>query len=193
MGAPVLTPDRTETLPRLPTVLFVLLQGLFGETGVVVVVAAGIATICVVLFFVTSSDSASMVIDIIASGGNPDPPVGTRLFWAITEGVVAAGLLLAGGLLALQAASITAALPFTVILLAAAVSLTVGLHRNERPEMAEAAMEAVAPERAGPRRDGVPAGEPAEPAPKRSEVPAEHAGRAEHAEAPVGAEVEERR
>lgn len=72
-----------------------------------------------------------MVIDIIASGGNPDPPVGTRLFWAIAEGVTAAGLLLAGGLQALQAASITAALPFTIILLLSCVGLIRALHRYE--------------------------------------------------------------
>ena len=89
--------------------------------------------LCIILFFVTSSDSASMVIDIIASGGNPDPPVGTRLFWALTEGAVAAALLLAGGLQALQAAAITAALPLTLILLLACWALIVGLRTHETP------------------------------------------------------------
>ncbi|MFG0315347.1 MAG: BCCT family transporter, partial [Phycisphaerales bacterium] len=88
------------------------------------------ATLCIVLFFVTSSDSALMVIDIIASGGNPDPPVGTRLFWAVTEGLVASALLLAGGLVALQAASITVALPFTLILILACVSLLKALRQE---------------------------------------------------------------
>ena len=73
-----------------------------------------------------------MVIDIIASGGNPDPPVGTRLFWAITEGLVAAALLSAGGLGALQAASITAALPFTLILLLSCVALVLSLRKHEQ-------------------------------------------------------------
>ncbi len=41
-------------------------------------------------FFVTSSDSGSLVIDIITSGGAEDPPVWQRVFWAISEGVVAA-------------------------------------------------------------------------------------------------------
>ena len=72
-----------------------------------------------------------MVIDIIASGGNPDPPVGTRLFWAITEGLVAAALLTAGGLGALQAASITAALPFTLILLLSCIALVKSLREHE--------------------------------------------------------------
>ena len=131
LSAPVTTDGGEEEIAGLPTVLFALLEGLF-RVQAITVIAAGIATLCVILFFVTSSDSASMVIDIIASGGNPDPPVGTRLFWAITEGAVAATLLLAGGLDALQAASITAALPFTLILLLAAFALTVALFRHEK-------------------------------------------------------------
>jgi len=76
-----------------------------------------LATILVMTFFVTSSDSGSLVIDIITSGGLEEPPVWQRIFWALTEGAVAAVLLLAGGLSALQTASITAALPFTFIML----------------------------------------------------------------------------
>jgi choline/glycine/proline betaine transport protein len=111
---------------RVSTVLFIMLEPL-----PLVAITASIATLCIVLFFVTSSDSASMVIDIIATGGNPDPPVGTRLFWAISEGVVAAVLLLAGGLQALQTASITAALPFTFVLILMCVSLFRALSADE--------------------------------------------------------------
>jgi len=130
LGSDIVAEDGETRIRTLPTVLFAMLDGLF-TGGVLATVAAGIATLCIVLFFVTSSDSASMVIDIIASGGNPDPPVGTRLFWAVAEGATAAGLLLAGGLEALQAASITAALPFTIILLLACVGLVRALHRFE--------------------------------------------------------------
>ncbi len=114
---------------RLSTVLFVLIENTF-DSRAIALIGIGIATICIVLFFVTSSDSASLVIDIIASGGNPDPPVGTRLFWAASEGLVAAALLVAGGLEALQAASIAAALPFTVILLLACWSLARALRSD---------------------------------------------------------------
>lgn len=80
-------------------------------------VASMLATILVITFFVTSSDSGSLVIDIITSGGDQDPPVWQRIYWALSEGVVAAALLLAGGLVALQTASIASALPFSVVLL----------------------------------------------------------------------------
>jgi choline/carnitine/betaine transport len=136
LGSPVVHEDDGTELAyqeRLATVLFVLLGNMF-ESHAVTMIAIGIATTCIVLFFVTSSDSASMVIDIMASGGNPDPPVGTRLFWAIAEGLVAAALLVAGGLEALQAASIAAALPFTFILIAACWALTRALRQETLPE-----------------------------------------------------------
>lgn len=140
-GATVVAADGRTVIRPLPTVLFAMLEGLF-PFGWMTVLAAGIATLCVILFFVTSSDSASMVIDIIASGGNPNPPVGTRLFWAVTEGLVAAALLLAGGLDALQAASIAAALPLLVILLMAFYSLVICLREDEpRPDPRPAAAE----------------------------------------------------
>ncbi|MCC5949781.1 MAG: BCCT family transporter [Nitriliruptoraceae bacterium] len=92
-----------------------------------------IITIFVVtVFFVTSSDSGSFVIDMIASGGDLNPPVGMRVFWALTEGAVAAVLLLAGGLSALQAAAIATGLPFTMVLLVVMVGLWKGL-RSEIP------------------------------------------------------------
>ena len=70
-----------------------------------------------VVFFITSSDSGSFVNDMITSGGNPNPPVANRVFWGISEGAAAAVLLFAGGLQALQAVSISAGLPQSVLLL----------------------------------------------------------------------------
>jgi choline/glycine/proline betaine transport protein len=76
-----------------------------------------LATVLVITFFVTSSDSGSLVVDMLTSGGAEDSPLWQRLFWAVLEGVVAAVLLLAGGLGALQTATIASALPFTVVML----------------------------------------------------------------------------
>jgi choline-glycine betaine transporter len=47
---------------------------------------------------------------MVTSGGNPNPPVANRIFWDISEGAAAAVLLVAGGLQALQAVSISAGL-----------------------------------------------------------------------------------
>ncbi|ADH85754.1 choline/carnitine/betaine transporter [Desulfurivibrio alkaliphilus AHT 2] len=80
-------------------------------------ITALIATLLVITFFVTSSDSGSLVVDILTSGGADESHTWQRIFWALVEGVVAAALLLAGGLAALQTATIASALPFTVIMI----------------------------------------------------------------------------
>ena len=115
----------TAVSENVPTALFKFLEH-FPFSSVVSL----LAVVLVVTFFVTSSDSGSFVIDIIASGGDPDPPVWQRVFWATTEGVVAAVLLLAGGLGALQTASIAAALPFAFVMLFVCYGLLQGLRQE---------------------------------------------------------------
>jgi len=82
-----------------------------------------LATLLVIVFFVTSSDSGSLVDDMVTSGGHPNPPRVQRLFWALAEGTVAATLLYFGGLNALRTASLTTGLPMAVFLLVAAVGI----------------------------------------------------------------------
>ncbi|WP_309132727.1 BCCT family transporter [Brevibacterium sp.] len=76
-----------------------------------------LAIILVAIFFITSSDSGSLVVDMLASGGHPNPPMWSRVLWALLEGALAIALLIAGGLGALQAGSLMTALPFSVILI----------------------------------------------------------------------------
>ncbi|WP_049723344.1 BCCT family transporter [Gilvimarinus polysaccharolyticus] len=82
-----------------------------------------VTVILIITFFVTSSDSGSLVIDSLASGGALHTPVWQRVFWASTEGVVASCLLLAGGLSALQTMTIVSALPFSIIMIVAALGM----------------------------------------------------------------------
>ena len=104
----------------IATALFKLLE-LYPLAGV----TTALSILLVFVFFITSSDSGSLVIDIITAGGNLNPPVAQRVFWAVTEGVVAAVLLAGGGLLALQTAAISTGLPFAMVLLA----MCFGLYR----------------------------------------------------------------
>lgn len=87
----------------------------------------------IVIFFITSSDSGSFVDDMVTSGGNPHPPVANRIFWGLSEGAAAAMLLLAGGLNALRAASISAGLPQSVLLIAACVGIVKTLREESNP------------------------------------------------------------
>lgn len=104
------------------TALFIFFED-FPFTAVLNVVGI----ILIMGFFITSSDSGSLVIDSLTSGGKIEAPVGQRIFWAITEGTVAAVLLIGGGLGALQTASIATGLPFAIILLIMCFSLYRGL------------------------------------------------------------------
>lgn len=107
---------------NIPVSLFVFLENFPLST-----VTSLLAVFVIITFFVTSSDSGSMVIDIITAGGNPDPPRPQRLFWAIIEGVVAAVLLMGGGLVALQTASIITGLPFAMVILVMCWAIYKGL------------------------------------------------------------------
>ena len=89
-----------------------------------------LAVLVVITFFVTSSDSGSMVIDIINAGGNPDPPKIQRVYWVVLEGLVAGVLLVGGGLVALQTASLITGLPFAIIIFIMCWSLFKGLRRH---------------------------------------------------------------
>jgi choline/glycine/proline betaine transport protein len=84
-----------------------------------------------VIFFITSSDSGSLVIDFITSGGREDTPVKLRIFWALLEGSVAAVLLIGGGLTALQTGSLVTGLPVCILMLVACHSLLKGLKKYQ--------------------------------------------------------------
>ncbi|NES19813.1 MAG: BCCT family transporter [Symploca sp. SIO3E6] len=107
---------------NMATGLFVMLQQ-FPLTSF----SSIIGLVLVITFFVTSSDSGSLVVANLSSGGKLDSPVLQRVFWAVIEGVVAAVLLLGGGLNALRVAATTAGLPFAIVLLIMCFSLYQGL------------------------------------------------------------------
>ena len=78
-----------------------------------------VSIVTTVLYFVTSSDSGSLVVDLIAANGR-EAHVVQRVFWALTEGAVAIAVVASGGfesLSGLQAVSIVMGLPFTFIMM----------------------------------------------------------------------------
>jgi choline/glycine/proline betaine transport protein len=75
-----------------------------------------IAVLMIVVFFVTSCDSGAMVVDMLCSNGNNNTPLWQRIYWTGSVGIIAAVLLLADGLGALQTMTIASALPFAIVL-----------------------------------------------------------------------------
>lgn len=114
-----------EGISSSSTVLFEMLSEM--PFGLITSVAA---ISLLVVFIVTSADSGALVVDTITSGGKTDAPVLQRVFWACSLGLTASALLYGGGedvLQSLQAGTITAAFPFTIILLIICVSLYLGM------------------------------------------------------------------
>jgi betaine/carnitine transporter, BCCT family len=102
-------------------------------------ITSAAAILLLVVFIVTSADSGALVVDTITSGGKTDSPRRQRVFWACLIGLTASALLYGGGtdaLQSLQAGTITAALPFTLILLTCCLSLYIGM-RDEYRSMNE--------------------------------------------------------
>jgi glycine betaine transporter len=95
----------------ISTALFVMFEALpFGT------VMSLVATALVLLFFVTSGDSATLVLGMMSTGGQPNPSSKVKVMWGLLVAGIAAILLLAGGVKAVQTATIVFALPFTVVI-----------------------------------------------------------------------------
>lgn len=83
-----------------------------------------VATVVVLVFFVTSGDSATLVLGMMSSGGNPNPPWKVKLLWGVLVSGIAMSLMLVGGIRAVQTATIIFALPFTAVVVLMAISVT---------------------------------------------------------------------
>ncbi len=86
-----------------------------------------VSIVLLLVFFVTSADSATFVLGMMTSHGSLQPPLKRKIIWGILESGIACALLLAGGLTALREMAITAALPFTVVMLLLCYNLLRGL------------------------------------------------------------------
>ena len=120
-----------EGMTSASLVLFQMLSAMpFAE------ITSAAAIMLLIVFIVTSADSGALVVDTITSGGKTDAPVAQRVFWACLLGLTASTLLYGGGtsaLQSLQAGTIVASLPFTVILLVSCLSLYLGMRTEMDP------------------------------------------------------------
>ena len=81
-------------------------------------VMAPLTLVLIVICFVGAADSATFVLPMLTFGGTQDPSKAARAGWGIAQGAVTIILILvsgSGALVALQTASVVAALPFMVV------------------------------------------------------------------------------
>lgn len=81
-------------------------------------------------FFITSANSATFVLGMMSQQGDLNPTNGKKVLWGLVQALLAFALLVAGGLKALQTASIAAAFPFAIVMVAACVSLVKALNKE---------------------------------------------------------------
>jgi glycine betaine transporter len=91
---------------------------------------SAVATVVVLVFFVTSGDSATLVLGMMSTRGNENPPAKIKLVWGALVAGIAITLLLAGGIKAVQTATIVFALPFTGVIVLMAIALLRGLRED---------------------------------------------------------------
>lgn len=156
-------PESGEMVVNSDTALFQFFESF---PGIMPIILSVVAMLVIVMFFVTSSDSGSLVIDMLASGGSTQTSRLTRVYWGCLEGVAAAVLLVVGGsvaLTALQTMAISTAAPFSVILVLACVSLLRAFRHEVAampsfiqllPQTQQAERPAAAPAASGARRGG---------------------------------------
>jgi len=103
---------------NLSTALFTML----GQMPLGLIMSV-VATVLVLVFFITSGDSAILVLGMMSTGGQADPSARVKIIWGVLVAGIAISLLLAGGLDALQTATILFALPFALVVILMAISL----------------------------------------------------------------------
>lgn len=118
------------TFADVTSAIFVMFSNL-PLGGFMAVVAMTLTTI----FFITSADSSTFVVSMMTSKGNLEPKTGTRVFWGVVAGSIAAMLLLTGGLSAVQTVSFVFGFPFMIIMVFMMYSLLKAFREDENVEV----------------------------------------------------------
>ncbi len=91
---------------------------------------SGVAIFLVWIFFVAGADAGTVVLGSMSSKGEDDPRRSVKLTWGVIMGAIAAVLLAAGGLDALQGGAIVAATPFGLLMVAICWALVRALRED---------------------------------------------------------------
>jgi glycine betaine transporter len=87
------------------------------------------------IFFVAGADAGTVVLGSMSTGGPKEPKRWIKLAWGVAMAAIAGILLVAGGLGALQSASVLFGVPFAFIMVAMCVAIYMHL-RDEARETA---------------------------------------------------------
>jgi len=159
-GGDVLLATKADTTSAIFTLFEKIDDGMLGQ------VLSLMAVLLLATYFITSADSGTLVLCTLNSRGSPEPPMALRVTWGAMQAFIAGGLLYAGGLKAVQTATIVAGLPIAVLTLIMSVSLLKALRREMGLTSPLPGHRMPVPETSAGRRDaGVTLGAQLEPSP----------------------------
>jgi choline/glycine/proline betaine transport protein len=94
-----------------------------------------VVVILLLTYLVTSADSAVLIINTINAAGDEGPKARPHiLFWGAALAFVVGGLILAGGLGAIQTAMVIGALPFSLVMVLMGLSLIRAIYKDGQRE-----------------------------------------------------------
>ncbi|MFT6104290.1 MAG: choline/carnitine/betaine transport [Paracoccaceae bacterium] len=109
--------------------LFAMLAVILSES--MAYVMSVLVVILLLTYLVTSADSAVLIINTINAGGDEGPKARPHiLFWGAALAFVVGGLIVAGGLGAIQTAMVIGALPFSFVMVLMGISLIKAIYRD---------------------------------------------------------------
>lgn len=97
------------------------------------IIMSVLSILLILTFLVTSADSATYILSSMTTFGSLHPPQLAKFVWGFLMSAIATALLYAGGLEALQTASLIAALPFTFLLLMLTIAIVKLLKHEPLP------------------------------------------------------------
>jgi choline/carnitine/betaine transport len=107
--------------------LFTMLGVLLSETGAYFM--SLVVVVLLLTYLITSADSAVLIINTINAGGDEGPKARPHIiFWGMALSLVVGGLIIAGGLSAIQTAMVIGALPFSLVMVLMGISLIVAIY-----------------------------------------------------------------
>ncbi|HHX8507850.1 TPA: BCCT family transporter [Vibrio diabolicus] len=126
-GGPILEATKADTTRALFTLFDNLDTGMFGK------LLSVLACLLLGTYFITSADSGTLVLCTLDAAGHSEPPTSIRVLWGIMIAAIAGVLLYAGGLKAMQTASIIAGFPIAIFIAVMSLTLFHSIRREPKP------------------------------------------------------------
>jgi choline/glycine/proline betaine transport protein len=113
--------------------LFVMLGVMLNEN--LAYMMSLVIVVLLMTYLITSADSAVLIINTINAGGDEGPKARPHIiFWGAALSLVVGGLIIAGGLSAIQTAMVIGALPFSFVMVMMGISLVIAIYGDLQRE-----------------------------------------------------------